>query len=119
MYTITKEFTFSASHQLNGMVEGHPCSRLHGHNYVVKIELKGHQVKKEEEFLQDYGDLNLIKHWIDTKLDHRHLNDIVPGNPTAENIARWIYYQWKREFPLLSAVEVSETPKTNARYEQE
>ena len=39
MYRITKEFHFSASHQLFGLREGHPCARLHGHNYVVVVEL--------------------------------------------------------------------------------
>jgi 6-pyruvoyltetrahydropterin/6-carboxytetrahydropterin synthase len=117
MYTITKEFHFSASHQLNGLKEGHQCSRVHGHNYIVKIELRGNTLQKEAQFLQDYGDLKSIKDWIEDNLEHRHLNDLLPGNPTAENIAFWVYHRWKKEFPLLSAVEVSETPKTNARYE--
>lgn len=118
MFTITKEFEFSASHQLNGMREGHPCARVHGHNYVVKVELQGESLLKEEQFLQDYGDLKIIKEWIDNTLDHRHLNDVMPYNPTAENLAYWIYWTMKSTFPLLHAVEVSETPKTNARYEQ-
>ena len=118
MYTISKEFHFSASHHLHGLPEEHQCRRDHGHNYIVKIELKGHQLQKDVEFLQDYGALKPIKDWIEDTLEHRNLNDVVPGNPTAENIARWIYWKWKRDFPLLSAVEVSETPKTNARYEQ-
>ena len=41
MNTISKEFHFSASHQLFGLKEGHPCGRLHGHNYIVKIFLSG------------------------------------------------------------------------------
>ncbi|MFI6697695.1 6-pyruvoyl trahydropterin synthase family protein [Streptomyces sp. NPDC050509] len=36
---ISKEFHFSASHQLDGLPEDHPCGRLHGHNYVVALEL--------------------------------------------------------------------------------
>ncbi|HBU96439.1 6-pyruvoyl trahydropterin synthase family protein, partial [Thalassospira lucentensis] len=41
MFTITKQFAFSASHQLAGLDADHPCSRLHGHNYIVEVELKG------------------------------------------------------------------------------
>jgi 6-pyruvoyltetrahydropterin/6-carboxytetrahydropterin synthase len=118
MFKITKEFSFCASHQLNGLREGHPCSRVHGHNYKVKVELKSNNLDKTG-MVQDYGELKPIKNWVDEKLDHRHLNEVIPGNPTAENIARWICFQWKPHFPMLSAVEVSETDKTWARYEPE
>ena len=39
MYRISKEFHFSASHQLIGLPEDHQCARLHGHNYIVVVEL--------------------------------------------------------------------------------
>ena len=39
MYRISKEFSFSASHRLLGLPDGHPCARLHGHNYRVEVEL--------------------------------------------------------------------------------
>ena len=57
MNTISKEFHFSASHQLHGLKEGHPCGRFHGHNYIVKIFLSGEPNK--DGFVQDYGELNL------------------------------------------------------------
>jgi len=44
MFKITKEFTFSASHQLFGLTKDHPCARLHGHNYVVEIELSSKEL---------------------------------------------------------------------------
>jgi len=116
MFTITKEFSFSAAHQLTQLSEGHPCSRVHGHNYKVKVELKSNDLDKQG-MVQDYGELKPIKDWIDQTLDHKNLNNIVPRDPTAENIAIWIYSLWKSSFPLLSAVEVSETDKTWARYE--
>lgn len=116
MFKITKEFSFSASHQLNGLSEGHPCSRVHGHNYKVKVELKSWQLN-DQQMVQDYGELKPIRDWIDSTLDHRHLNDVILGNPTAEEIAKFIFWSFAGSFPLLSAVEVSETDKTWARYE--
>jgi len=38
-------------------------------------------------------------------------------NPTAENIAKFLFDIFKKQFPLLFRVEVKETPKTRAIYE--
>jgi 6-pyruvoyltetrahydropterin/6-carboxytetrahydropterin synthase len=116
MYTISKQFTFDASHQLMGMPEGHPCGRLHGHTYTVIVELKGPNLTPEG-FLRDYGNLKPIKEYIDSTLDHRHLNDVLNTNPTAELIALHIFEYFKHDFPEMNAVSVKETPKTIARYE--
>jgi 6-pyruvoyltetrahydropterin/6-carboxytetrahydropterin synthase len=59
-----------------------------------------------------------VKQFIDNKLDHRNLNDILaPLNSSAENIAKYIYDEFINQLPELYAVEVSETPKTSAIYE--
>ena len=117
MYTISKEFHFSASHQLVGLPAEHPCSRLHGHNYVVTVELKSETLNKVG-FVKDYRELQEIKDFIDQKLDHRHLNDVFPFPTSAEHLARSLYDLFKINYPLLFAVSVSETPKTWARYER-
>lgn len=115
MFTIRKEFHFSASHQLNGLPPEHPCSRNHGHNYVVTVELS--TIKLDETgFVTDYRKLEPIKKFIDDALDHKNLNDFLDFNPTAENIAKYIFTLFKKQFPQLSAIEVSETPKTTARF---
>jgi len=114
-FSITKDFHFSASHVLLGLPEGHQCGRLHGHNYVLRIALAGESLMSQG-FLFDYGDLAPIKAMVDDVLDHRHLNDWMDANPTAENLA----YAVARVAPtILSlpegvevAVGVSETPKT-------
>ena len=36
-FTVSKRFAFSASHLLDGLADGHPCARLHGHNYEVEV----------------------------------------------------------------------------------
>lgn len=116
MYKISKQFSFSASHCLSGLSEDHPCSRLHGHNYIITIHLKSSDLDKRG-FVKDYRALNSIKEYIDSHLDHRHLNDVMQVNPTAENIAYFLYSKFKPEIPEIYAVEVSETPKTSAIYE--
>ena len=114
-YTIEKDFAFSASHVLLGLPEGHQCGRLHGHNYVVRVRLTGEQLQGPG-FLYDYGNLAPVKALLDEAVDHRHLNDWMDANPTAEALA----YVLGRTIPTLLdlppgvtvAVGVSETPKT-------
>ena len=38
---ITKEFHFPPATGWTRLEDGHPCGRLHGHNYVVELELSG------------------------------------------------------------------------------
>ena len=116
MYKISKQFAFSASHVLRELPEGHPCARLHGHNYVVTIHLRS-EILDKFGFVKDYGALDFVKDYIDKTLDHRHLNDVVPFHPTAENIAHYLFGVFSAKLPELYAVEVSETPKTSAIYE--
>lgn len=117
MYKISKEFAFSAAHSLYGLPDDHPCTRLHGHNYVVTVHLCSEKLNANG-FVRDYNELKPIKEYIDTYLDHRNLNDILaPLNSSAENLAKMLYDIFKPQFPELYAVEVSETPKTTATYE--
>lgn len=116
MYTIRKEFHFSASHILRGLPEDHPCSRLHGHNYIVTVELMALNLDSVG-FVTDYRALEPMKKWLDDHFDHKHLNDEMPLNPTAERMAKFLYELWIDQFPQLYAVEIRETPKTSARYE--
>lgn len=120
-YTISKEFAFSASHILHGLADGHPCGRIHGHNYTVRVELAG--PLDRHGFILDYRALTPFKTWLDDTLDHRHLNHVMPdtySNPSAENLAHWLHRQLVTviELPagVTASVSVSETPKTWATY---
>ncbi|HLW09192.1 MAG TPA: 6-carboxytetrahydropterin synthase [Fermentimonas sp.] len=119
MFRISKEFSFSAAHSLFGLPDDHPCTRLHGHNYVVTVHLRSDQLNPQG-FVRDYNELKVVKDYIDNNLDHRNLNDILaPLNSSAENIAKMLYDKFKFQIPELYAVGVSETPKTSAIYEPE
>ena len=115
MYRISKQFHFSASHQLEGLPAEHPCSRLHGHNYLVEIVLQSAALD-ERGFVVDYGDLKPFKQYIDDTLDHRHLNDVLDVNPTAEHIAKHLFDWAAQRWAQTVAVRVSETPKTWAEW---
>ena len=114
MFTITKEFHFSASHVLDGLREGHQCGRLHGHNYIVTVELSAEALDPATGFVVDYGELAPLKQLIDDRLDHRHLNDVLWTNPTAELLAKWLFDWCQANEPTwpVSGIGVSETPKT-------
>lgn len=114
-YQISKRFEFSASHQLTGLPDGHPCGRLHGHNYIVEIVLQSESLNSIG-FVRDYGELSAFKHYLDETLDHRHLNDVCPYNPTAENLARWLFEWCSAQWEDTYAVRVSETSKTWSEY---
>ena len=116
MYKIHKEYHFSASHQLPQLPEDHPCHRLHGHNYVVEVELASDELN-DVGFVRDYRELDALKTYIDEKLDHRHLNDVLGDEGvTAEQIAKHFYDWCKGKWSEVVAVRVRETPKSCAEY---
>ncbi len=116
MYRITKEFHFSASHQLFGLAEDHQCARLHGHNYIAVIELASEGLNAHG-FVRDYLELAPLKRYIDDELDHRHLNDVLGDEcVTAERMAKHLYDWCAARWPETAAVKISETPKTWAEY---
>jgi 6-pyruvoyltetrahydropterin/6-carboxytetrahydropterin synthase len=120
MFTISKRFAFSASHELPELPPDHPCARLHGHNYEVEVVSESADLD-ERGFVHDYRDFGPLKRFIDEALDHRHLNDVLPGPASAEQLAWWLFDWCKANLDAavaarLVAVRVSETPRTWAEY---
>jgi 6-pyruvoyltetrahydropterin/6-carboxytetrahydropterin synthase len=119
-YRIAKRFSFSASHALTAVPEDHKCRRLHGHNYEVEVVCSAPDLD-ERGMVVDYFELDPVKRLIDATVDHRHLNDVLDGEPTAERLAWWLFEALQKELPAevasrLEAVRVHETPRTWAEY---
>ena len=86
-YTITKRFTFEASHQLPW--HKGKCQRLHGHSYKLEVDVTAPQLD-DNGIVSDFDDLTaVVNENVITAFDHHHLNDFLP-NPTAELIAEHI-----------------------------
>lgn len=113
---ITQAFHFEAAHRLPFVPDDHRCKRLHGHSYRVEVRLEG-PVSAQSGFVADFFDIEAAFAPVLSTLDHHLLNE-VPGleNPTAENIAIWIWQEVRSSLPLLSAVTVFETADCWAEY---
>ncbi len=100
MYYVCKRLEISAAHSLMLSYES-KCEDLHGHNWIVKIYCKS-ETLNQDGMVTDFT-------------DHKFLNEVLPMNPTAENIARWICDRT----PNAYKVEVWESEMNMAAYERD
>ena len=74
---------------------------FHGHNYEIEVKVIG-EVDPETGYVMDIDELKqLIRKWVTHRYDHKNLNldvdDFKNINPTAENIARVVYDNLRKE----------------------
>ncbi|PYF02519.1 6-pyruvoyltetrahydropterin/6-carboxytetrahydropterin synthase [Rhodopseudomonas faecalis] len=114
---ITQAFRFEAAHRLPNVPPTHRCHRMHGHSYRVELQLQG-DVDATTGFVVDFFEIEAAFGGLLAQLDHHCLNDIEGlENPTAENIAIWIWQRTKPALPQLAQVRVFETPDCWAEYD--
>lgn len=110
MYTVIKRMEVSASHALRLSYRS-KCENLHGHNWIITVYCRS-EVLNADGMVVDFSH---IKQQIHDRLDHKHLNDVLSFNPTAENIARWVCEHVEHCFK----VEVRESEGNVAVYEKD
>ena len=107
------EFYFAAAHRLP-RYEG-PCFRMHGHNYKFFISVEG-DVDPATGMIADFGKIKeVVAEEVLSRTDHRNLNDVL-DNPTAENIARWIWEALAPRMAGLCEVRLYEIPACCVTY---
>jgi 6-pyruvoyltetrahydropterin/6-carboxytetrahydropterin synthase len=123
---IVKTFTFEAAHVLP-FHQG-KCKNHHGHGYRLEVEIEGPIIHNKDTplngMVMDFGDLKeMVEEVVVERLDHTHLNELLE-NPTAENIAVWIFWNIASYFddvpnPKLKRIRLWETPTSyvEASYE--
>ena len=135
MHSINVNHTVQVAHRLMNLPG--KCQAIHGHSMRIEIELIGDL--NENGILEgvDFAELKKdFRGMLDAKFDHHLvLNQDdpaatvlwgvvpgiteVPGDPTVENLARWIAntcvtsYHWGR---LVSMVSIEETDSNGAIY---
>ncbi len=123
MFEVSVEESFAAGHYLRNY-RG-KCENPHGHNYRVRITLRGGELDKAG-LLLDFKDLKEIVKGIIDRLDHQMMNELEPFhtvNPSAENLARYFYEHAGARLSVASdgrvrvkEVTVWETDNTTATY---
>lgn len=114
---------FAAAHYLRDY-EG-VCSRLHGHNWKVEVNVVARQLDKVGMGV----DFKVIKDATKSligKLDHYNLNELPPFdalNPTAENIAAFLYGELSKQLNTntvqVDAVTLWETDRACVTYTED
>jgi len=114
---IFKEFTFEAAHHLPHVAADHPCARVHGHSFTLRVTVRG-PIDPTAGWVVDFAEIIAAGAPIVAELDHHDLNGISGlENPTTEILARWIWLRLKPKLALLSRIEVRETATTGCVYE--
>lgn len=122
-YTLKVVTDFASAHTLRDYPGD--CSRMHGHNWKLEVEMSATE-------LDDAGmgvDFKVIKQAakkVAGELDHRYINEIKPFdhiNPTAENIAAYLYKGLSDELNndriRVSTITLWETERACVRYTEE
>jgi 6-pyruvoyltetrahydropterin/6-carboxytetrahydropterin synthase len=122
MYEVSVDESFAAAHNLRNY-RG-KCENLHGHNYKVRVTLAGKELDSTG-LLYDFVHLKQAIQGVIRALDHTYLNERPPFdvlNPSAENIARYIYDETARQLSPASngagiaSITVWESDVTAATY---
>ncbi len=113
---LKQQFQIESARFLPHLDKSHPCSRTHGHSFVILFTLQG-PLKQPESWLIDYNEIQQKISPLIQQIDHKLLNE-VPGleNPTTENLCIWLYEKAQKVLPEVTRVTIKETSLTECSY---
>src|SRR5512143_4044638 len=106
VYEISKDFVFSAAHQIR--FHGGKCERLHGHNWRVRVHVRASELNRIGMVI-DFADLQRLVAEVGARFGHRNGNEVPPFdevNTTAELLARFFYVEVGRRLAELDGGRV-------------
>lgn len=124
MFQVSVQAHFDAAHFIRNY-DG-KCANLHGHRWNVEVCIEGQELDNLG-MLIDFSKVKRAVKLIINELDHRLLNDLPSFgdqgvNPTAENVAKIIFIELKKNLQLsqnyISWVKVYESPDAWAIYKE-
>ena len=102
-------YYLQCARRLPGLPDSHPCARLHGHSFKIKITLRG-ELDPKLGWVMDFDAIDAVWQRIHAQLDHRYLNDIAGlTNPTSEYLAVWLWQALHTDLPALRTISVMES----------
>ena len=111
-WTLKVRDKFHAAHYLKEY-KG-KCERVHGHTFIVEVCIKVKDLDKTGIGI----DFTKIKQSLSEMLpDHTHLNEIYDFNPSAENLSKHFFHEFKKLYPVVS-VTVWESEDASATYSE-
>lgn len=108
MFTITKRIEIAGAHKLNLPYES-PCNRLHGHNWIVEVELSSKTLDSNGMVVDFKWLKKVMVNRIKALYDHQYINDIIStSNPTAETMAILICSMMEEEVKVINKEKQTE-----------
>jgi 6-pyruvoyltetrahydropterin/6-carboxytetrahydropterin synthase len=96
------------------------CKNLHGHRFNYELHIKFLELNQQGIAL-DFNEVKAMLKGIEDQVDHKCLNDVFHFNPTAENIARWMFDEIEKALSdgEICKVVVWESDKAGIEYTKE
>ena len=144
-YAVEKKFNFAAAHALEHLGQDHPCSAIHGHNYVLTVRIEAEQLD-DTGFVIDFSvisrnlrdDIDAIDHSFMITTNTSFKDEIKEisifrkiftfpewcENTSSEYICRYFHYRVKELLEIRKVnynkiiIKLSETDNNLAEYSE-